>query len=181
MLLCTGPFFLTKHSSLSCLHSRQMNRVRVFQDLCMCLDKRATCVQRSRPSRKWTKMPDPLGPSPLHPLPHGDSSASWPGSLLLFSFPGVRAVPSSSQVPHHPPAPAPTPFPSGLDQSLPELPPASSDPVVLPALPASVSSLYICLMNISISRAQLFPLNKQSADFIAGLLFTYLFRALNHS
>lgn len=48
-------------------------------------------------------------------------------------------------------------------------------------LPSSFSSLYICLMNISISQAQLFPLNKQSADFIAGLLLTYLFRALNHS
>lgn len=48
------------------------------------------------------------------------------------------------------------------------------------AFPPPFSSLYICLMNISISRAQLFPLNKQSADFIAGLLLTYLFGALNH-
>lgn len=65
----------------------------------------------------------------------------------------------------------------------PEMPPAS--PAVLgpipPCRPPPTPALYICLMNISISRAQLFPLNKQSADFIAGVLFTYLFGALNHS
>lgn len=59
--------------------------------------------------------------------------------------------------------------------------PQSSRALCAVGLPSSFSSLYICLMNISISQAQLFPLNKQSADFIAGLLLTYLFRALNHS
>lgn len=65
-------------------------------------------------------------------------------------------------------------------QHLPGLPDLSISQCRGPSLPP-FSSLYICLMNISISRAQLFPLNKQSADFIAGLLLTYLFRPLNHS
>lgn len=36
-------------------------------------------------------------------------------------------------------------------------------------------SLYIYLINVSVSKAQPFPLNKQSADFITGLFFPPLF------
>lgn len=119
-----------------------------------------------------------MGPSLLHPLSHETSNS------LQVSLPS--ALPPMRQSCSRHLIPAPGPPPPGLVWKLPGDSVclacwSSPDLSVLWASLPPLSSLYICLMNISISRAQLFPLNKQSADFIAGLLLTYLFRALNHS
>lgn len=162
-----------------------MNGVRVLQKLCAQGEGNTTrCREVSILKSGPSGLDDP-GPSPSihHP---GPTAASAGTALPLCSLFHESELWPPLPHRHRLPAPAPTPFPSGLDGGLPRGAPCLAYMSVVRSCgaacpPASFSSLSICLMNISISRAQLFPLNKQSADFIAGSLFTYLFGALNHS
>lgn len=132
-----------------------------------CLDPLGAKSSPSTSSQKWqlqlAKLPHDARRAPFLQLSFAVSQSCGPSSSPVSPTCSFRAGPRS---------PLRCPRPHLL---------CLASPAVLPALPSSFPSPSICLMNISISRAQLFPLNKQSADFIAGLLFTYLFGALNHS
>lgn len=181
-LPCTGPVFLTKHVALlpSQLASEQGRSASETGSLGEESDTR--CRETGIPKSEL-EVPRLRGPSPLH-APLTETAVQLATPFLRLSSVSQSCGPSSSQA--SPTCFGPHSCSFWADLRSPPRSPclaccAQPDPAVPPAPPSSFPSLYICLMNISISRAQLFPLNKQSADFIAGLLFTYLFGALNHS